>query len=128
MNSVSTSSHPFDLTQTRGMVAVLNDDGYIREVNDALPQFFGYTKCEILNLNFALLVVPEEQEKAVQYCKEAAQGIPVYGHLAFYTACGDRKVMNLVLTPMLQNGVINGAYLFMKDVTENVVKNKKVHD
>ena len=128
MNSVSTSSHPFDLTQTRGMVAVLNDDGYIREVNDALPQFFGYTKCEILNLNFASLVVPEEQEKAVQYCKEAAQGIPVYGHLAFYTACGDRKVMNLVLTPMLQNGVINGAYLFMKDVTENVVKNKKVHD
>ena len=77
---------------------------------------------------FAVVVVPEEQEKAVEFCRQATAGNPVYGHLAIYTAGGDRKVLNIVLAPLLQQQVVQGAYLFLKDVTETVVKNKKIHD
>ena len=128
MNSTSSATPPFNLNRTKGMVAVLDEEGCITAANSELSHFLGYAPDDLLQLNFAVVVVPEEQEKAVEFCRQATAGNPVYGHLAIYTAGGDRKVLNIVLAPLLQQQAVQGAYLFLKDVTETVEKKKKIHD
>ena len=128
MNNDLAAPPLFDITQTKGMIAVLNRAGRLLQANNAFLQFLNFPADKILNATLACLTAPEEQEKANALSNEALSGTPVYGHLAMYTAAGERKIVNITTAPLLHHGSIWGAYCFFKDVTETVVKNKKVHD
>lgn len=119
---------PLTLAKAKGMVAVFNNNGFITSVSHQLAQFLAASEDELIGGHFAQWAVEDEKEKAQNFCNDVLAGIPVFGYLALQPVGAPKKVVNLSMVPLVNDGCISGAYCFLKDVTETVVNNKKTHD
>ena len=61
MNSNKMLDTPFNITQTKGMVAVMDDTGCITAANEAFLHFLQLPQSAVLHKNLAHLVVPDEK-------------------------------------------------------------------
>jgi PAS domain S-box-containing protein len=128
MNHMPATSPLLTLAQAKGMVAVIDTGGVISAVSHDLLQFLLIDKNELTGKPFSQLAIAAEKEKAANFCNDVLSGTPVFCYLALQHSGSNQKVVNLSMVPLLQDGVINGAYCFFKDVTATVIKNKTVHD
>ncbi|MGV3657569.1 MAG: PAS domain S-box protein [Chitinophagaceae bacterium] len=128
MNHATASPPLLSLAHANGMVVVVDVQGIITTANTSLQQFLSCDAAALNGKPFSQLAIADEMEKAQNFCNDVLAGIPVFGYLALQHNGASKKVVNLSMVPLMENGHIAGACCFLKDVTGTVLKNKKIHD
>jgi PAS domain S-box-containing protein len=109
---------------------VIGDDFVIRTVNSAFEAIFGLSKDGIVGTSFLErfpFTSPDDSERFIRIisrCLEGkVRGIPEY-HI---NIAGQARSMNVVLSPLRIDGVINGVILSASDVSEAVTLKEQIH-
>lgn len=118
------------LESTQTIIMVIGDDFVIRTVNSAFEAIFGLSKDGIVGTSFLEtfpFTSPDDRERFIRIisrCLEGkVRGIPEY-HI---NIAGQARSMNVVLSPLRIDGVINGVILSASDVSEAVTLKEQIH-
>jgi len=95
--------------------------------NPLFAQFLGIPEQKLTRCLFADLVEEEEQEKTRLLLQSALQGQPETGYAAFQTPAG-RKLAQLTVVPMMQDGRPSGCFGFIHDATSRVEKTRRLFE
>ncbi|MDB5251738.1 MAG: multi-sensor hybrid histidine kinase, partial [Flaviaesturariibacter sp.] len=119
---------PIDLSATEEIAFLLDGAGLITAVNKAFKAFVGYPAADVDGMTLPDFIVPAEKPRAREFVRKALVGSPAYGHLAFQTRSGERRIGKVTIVPCFENGVATGACCFVQDVTATVNLNRDIYD
>jgi PAS domain S-box-containing protein len=78
----------------------------------------GLTPSVVLSRDFTLFVATESQEEARAMLQEAMKGVESQAEITALCGDGRERYMDAFASPLWQDGNINGAMVFMSDMTE----------
>jgi PAS domain S-box-containing protein len=117
-----------DLSTTDEIALLLDASGRISAVNKAFKAFVGYPAADVQNKSLPDFIEPGEKQSSCEFVQKALAGAPAYGHLAFETRSGERRIGKVTAVPFFENGAIGGVTCFIQDVTATVNFNRDIYD
>ena len=102
------------------VIIVTRADGSMRFVSPSAARVFGYDPSELMNLELAGLLHPEDRTRAADFFREAAAGPGVTGPVEwrFRQADGSWLHAELLATNLLHDATVRGIVLNTRDVSE----------
>lgn len=117
-----------NLSAVDGIAFLVNRLGIIFSSNDSFRNFLGYSPTFVNDKSLADFIIPAEKPAARKFIQKALNGIPAYGHLAFLTHDGQKRIGKVTAVPFFEDSGIAGATCFVQDVTETVNLNRDIYD
>jgi two-component system, cell cycle sensor histidine kinase and response regulator CckA len=100
-------------------VAIYDLDGKVVDGNPALEQLTGYQLAELLEMNFAALVHPEDLEPSRDTFARAVAGEPARRTMRLTDSAGEACVADVIMTPYRDDrDAIIGVIAIARNVTE----------
>jgi len=103
-------------------------EGNFKGVNDKLVEFTGYSRKQLLGMNFESFIVEEDLERTKEYFRKAASGEPSEYETQVIVKDGQKRDIQVTKFPMYIGGEIVGVFGILQDVTEHKRKTKKLKD
>jgi PAS domain S-box-containing protein len=101
-------------------------EGNYLGVNSKLQELSGYSKSELLELNFAPLITEKDLERAQKHFREAVQGSIQEYEIVGVTKQGEEKPIRVTNFPMIVGGDILGVFGIAEDITERKEAKQKL--
>ena len=95
--------------------------GCFTSVNDSVVYLSGYSREELLEITFDILVAPEYLQSTKQYFMKALAGEPQNYESVIIKKNGQRVFLNVANVPIIVKGEVVGVYGIAKDITANKV-------
>jgi diguanylate cyclase (GGDEF)-like protein/PAS domain S-box-containing protein len=95
-------------------------NGKFTSCNHQCENLSGYSKEELLEMDYLELIIPEEKENAVKYFELVKQGIPQNFRTAIFHRNGSIVNLNITVVPIIVNGKINGVFGIAQDISKEV--------
>jgi diguanylate cyclase (GGDEF)-like protein/PAS domain S-box-containing protein len=89
--------------------------------NDAAFNLTGYTKEEIIGQPFSKVIDPEYLETTSFHFNESLRGKNESFQSVLLTKKGERRIVSIVIVPIIVDDVINGIIGVTKDITEQIL-------
>jgi diguanylate cyclase (GGDEF)-like protein/PAS domain S-box-containing protein len=100
-------------------VISFDTEGNITSVNPEAEICSGYSQPELLTMNFAKMVIPEELNKVNHFFEKVLQGTSQNYETAFKDKNGEVIDISVKSMPIIKDDHITGVFSIIKDVTEN---------
>jgi PAS domain S-box-containing protein len=95
--------------------------GRFTSINDSVVYLSGYSREELLEVAFDILVAPEYLQSTRQYFMKALAGEPQNYESIIIKKNGRRVFLNVTNVPIIVKGEVVGVYGIAKDITANKV-------
>jgi PAS domain S-box-containing protein/putative nucleotidyltransferase with HDIG domain len=92
--------------------------GSFLSVNDSVCRITGYSREELMQMNFGPMIVTEDAEKVRRHFEKASKGEPEYYETTILCKDGRRVEINVTNMPIIVKDEIIGVYGIAKDITE----------
>ncbi|MFC0186974.1 PAS domain S-box protein [Fictibacillus aquaticus] len=102
--------------------------GRFTTVNPACECLTGFTQNELLGMTFHPLLPENRHAYAEQQFKEAINGTPQTHEISVLVKSGERRFVNLTLTPIIVMDQVLGVYGIAKDITEKKNYERELRD
>ncbi|HZG59413.1 MAG TPA: EAL domain-containing protein [Anoxybacillus sp.] len=103
-------------------------DGSVSSVNQAAVSISGYSRDELLTMNFQPLVVLEDLEKSIESFEKAAKGDSQNYDLRIRTKNNDLLYLTVTSVPIVVNNQITGIFSIAKNITERVEHGERIRE
>ncbi|WP_188623968.1 putative bifunctional diguanylate cyclase/phosphodiesterase [Caldalkalibacillus thermarum] len=107
-------------------VFTLDVNGHFLTANKAAIALSGYSRKELLNMSFTLLVVMEDLGKTLKAFRETLNGNPQNFEMCFQNKQGERIHLNITSVPIVVNESVTGVFCIAKDITQRKLYEKQV--
>jgi len=95
-------------------------EGGFLSVNDSTCRISGYSREELMRMEFAPLIVPEERRKVRSHFQKALHGEPQNYETTILHKDGGRVIIQVTNTPVTVEDKIVGVYAIAEDITDRV--------
>jgi len=102
--------------------------GIFISVNDAVCRITGYSREELMRINFGSLLVPEDEEKVWRHFEKALNGEAQNYETSIIRKDGGRVALSVTNTPIIVKGEIIGVYGIAKDITRSKQADKALRE
>ncbi len=102
-------------------ICTMDRDGRITSVNSTLRRALGRTSAELIGASVAALVEPEDGPSAVRLLERALDGERASGEVRYRNAGGRVRMGSLIMSSIVEDGVVVGALAMARDVTDERV-------
>jgi len=99
-------------------IASVDENDNFSFVNSAACKIFGYSKEELLKMNFKDLLTPENQQNFLQQTALRKKGETGKYDIVFNRKNGDIRVISSSVSPLIVNGEFKGSFGIFYDITE----------
>ncbi len=106
----------------------LDAEGTFLSVNESSCRISGYSREELIRMNFDSLIVAEEKQKVWTYFKRCLQGAPQHFETTILRKDGCRVIIHVTNTPMTAKGKVVGIYAIAKDINDHVVAERALEE
>jgi diguanylate cyclase (GGDEF)-like protein/PAS domain S-box-containing protein len=103
-------------------------DGSVSSVNQAAVNISGYSRDELLTMNFQPLVVPEDLDKSIELFEKAAKGDSQNYDIRIRTKNNDLLYLTVTSVPVVVNNQITGVFSIAKNITERVEHSERIRE
>lgn len=93
-------------------------EGNFLGVNEKLVEFTGYSREELLGLNYESFIVEEDLERTKEQFQKAASGIPGEYEIQVVVKDGEKRDIRVTKFPMYVNDEVIGVFGILQDITE----------
>ena len=109
------------------VVYVLETDGSFRQWNDRLLDVTVYDESALGDQSLPDLVVPDDREILTEAIEDAStDGVTETREAALLTAVGDRVTYEFSITPLTENGTVEGLAGTAREVTERKLREQRL--
>jgi PAS domain S-box-containing protein len=99
-------------------------DGNIIKFNPAFETLLQFEKNELIEKSFFSLVATSDLPLVRKNTSNAANGLPTQFICSLVNKNNEKVVVNIINTPLIQDGAVVGINAYVKEMTEKTVKNK----
>jgi diguanylate cyclase (GGDEF)-like protein/PAS domain S-box-containing protein len=103
-------------------------DGSVSSVNQAAVNISGYSREELLTMNFQPLVVPEDLDKSIKLFEKAAKGDSQNYDIRIRAKNNDLLYLTVTSVPIVVNNQITGVFNIAKNITERVEHSERIRE
>jgi diguanylate cyclase (GGDEF)-like protein/PAS domain S-box-containing protein len=103
-------------------------DGSVSSVNQAAINISGYSREELLTMNFQPLVIPEDLDKSLELFKKAAKGDSQHYDIRIRAKNNDLLYLTVTSVPIVVNNQITGVFNIAKNITERVEHGERIRE
>jgi diguanylate cyclase (GGDEF)-like protein/PAS domain S-box-containing protein len=103
-------------------------DGSFSSVNQATSNISGYSREELLTMNFQLLIVPEDLDKCSKLFAKVVKGEPQNFDIRIRTKNHDLLYLAITSVPIVVNNQITGVFSIAKNITDCVVYGQRIRE
>ncbi len=109
-----------------GIAAVDKNENFIF-VNPATCKIFGYSKKELLQMNFKEILSPEDYQKILQQISIRKTGKSSKYDMNIIKKNGDICIVTTSVSPIFKNGEFKGSFGIFQDITERKKAEQALH-
>jgi len=113
------------------MVVILDENGKIKEFNEAAEDISGYSKEELVGGDWIKILVPWERSPEIRTVMEDARGEQIYPRHIEYpiiTKSGEERLISWQNSCIYENGKLAAAIFFGTDITEKRIAENALHE